>query len=143
MPTVERVIQTPTELTKVWQFLVDFTTTELWDPPTVRTTLTSGDGDVGTTYLNVSTFLGRETEVEYVVTERVEMQRLQIAGRATGVELLDTITFDGQATGTIVTYRSELVPQGAAKLTSPLLGIGLEKLADDAAESMKHRLDSL
>ena len=143
MPAVERVIQTHTELPKVWQFLADFTTTELWDPPTVSTRRTSGDGDVGTTYHNVSKFLGKETDVEYVVTTRVEHERLQLAGRSTGMELLDTITFEEQETGTSVTYRSEFMPQGAAKLASPLLAVGLQKLADDAARSIKQQLDAL
>ena len=46
-------------------YLSDCTTTEEWDPGTVRTTRESGTGGVGTRYHNVSTFLGRETELTY------------------------------------------------------------------------------
>jgi carbon monoxide dehydrogenase subunit G len=143
MPSVERTITTSTPLDRVWTYLSDFRTTEDWDPPTVRTDRTSGDGGLGTTYKNVSKFLGRETEAEYVVTAFDEEQLLQLSGKATGMELLDTITLAADGVGTEVTYRSEFKPQGAAKLASPLLGIGLEKLADDTAESLQQRLDAL
>jgi uncharacterized protein YndB with AHSA1/START domain len=39
---------------KVFAYLSDFTTTEEWDPGTVRCVRTSGDGGVGTVYLNTS-----------------------------------------------------------------------------------------
>ncbi|NGZ99852.1 hypothetical protein G5V59_04825 [Nocardioides sp. W3-2-3] len=67
MPTVERTITVPKPVSVVWDYLSDFTNTEEWDPPTVSTTRTSGDGGVGTTYKNVSSMLGHETEVDYEV----------------------------------------------------------------------------
>ncbi len=143
MPSVERTVTVEKSIDKVWTYLSDFRTTEQWDPPTVSTTRTSGDGGVGTTYTNVSKFLGNETEVEYVVTEYVEQQRLQLAGDAGSVKLLDTITFEQNGTGTSVTYHAEMDPVGAAKLATPLLPPALKVLGDKVASSMEEQLNQL
>jgi len=143
MPSVERTVTVEKSIDKVWTYLSDFRTTEQWDPPTVSTTRTSGDGGVGTTYTNVSKFLGNETEVEYVVTEYVEQQRLQLAGDAGSVKLLDTITFEQNGTGTWVTYHAEMDPVGAAKLATPLLPPALKVLGDKVASSMEEQLNQL
>ena len=52
----------------------NFTTTTDWDPGTVTTVRLHGNGGVGTTYLNTSTFLGRTTQLTYVVDELVDQQ---------------------------------------------------------------------
>lgn len=144
MPSVERTVTVAQPLPKVWDYLSDFRTTEEWDPPTVSTTRTSGDGGVGTTYHNVSKFMGNETEVDYVVTEYVEHERFQLKGDAGAFQLLDTITFaatdDG---GTAVTYHADFDPEGVAKLTTPLLPMALKLLADKVAESMEEKLAAL
>ncbi|GEP40272.1 polyketide cyclase [Nocardioides psychrotolerans] len=144
MPSVERTITTHQPIEKVWAYLSDFTTTEEWDPPTVTTTRTAGDGGVGTTYTNVSTFLGHESEVHYVVTECVPLERLQLKGDAgDSLGLLDTITFARDAAGTAVTYHAQFELHGAAKLAEPLMPLGLKVLADKVAKSMQEHLDGL
>ncbi|WP_228941309.1 SRPBCC family protein [Nocardioides sp. Leaf374] len=148
MPSVERTVTTHTTLPRVWDYLSDFTSTEEWDPPTQRTTRTSGDGGVGTTYHNVSSFLGSEQEVEYTVVERVEQERLVLTGDAGSVQLRDTLTFATTAledgtTGTAVTYHAEFEPQGAAKLATPVLPAALKVLADKVASSLEERLERL
>src|SRR5688572_7664880 len=77
MPHIERTITVPKPVDQVWAFLSDFTTTELRDPPTVRTTRESGDGGVGTVYRNVSKILGHETEIEYTVVDVEPLKKLQ------------------------------------------------------------------
>src|SRR5687768_13045234 len=57
MPSIERTLTVHVPLERVWEYLTDFVTTEEWDPPTVSTTLVSGDGDVGSVYKNVSRIL--------------------------------------------------------------------------------------
>ena len=68
-------------LDAVFGYLSDFTTTTEWDPGTVVTVTQHGDGGVGTTYLNTSTFLGRTTQLTYVVREFVPMSASGSAGR--------------------------------------------------------------
>ena len=67
----------------VFAYLSDFTTTTEWDPGTIRTTRASGDGGVGTEYLNTSKFLGRETQLTYVVEELVPGSANPAARQAT------------------------------------------------------------
>jgi carbon monoxide dehydrogenase subunit G len=143
MPKIERTVTVATPLERVWAFLTDFTTTEQWDPPTVSTTRISGDGSVGTVYRNVSTFLGHEAETEYTVVTLDPMREFHLEGTATGMKLLDTMRFERAGEGTTVTYTSEFMPQGAAKLASPLLAPALKKVGDDAAARMDEVLSAL
>jgi uncharacterized protein YndB with AHSA1/START domain len=140
MPSVERVVVVPRPLEKVWDYLTDFTTTEEWDPPTVTTVRTSGDGDVGTTYRNVSSFLGHETEVEYRVVASVPHELFELTGSATGVDLRDTLRFSEEDGMTTVRYRSELTPHGIGRLASPVVKGGLELLANRVAGKIEERL---
>ena len=144
MPDVERTVTVSTPLEVVWDYLKDFRSSEEWDPPTVSTTRTGGDGGVGTTYHNVSKLLGSETEVDYVVTDYVEQQVLQLQGDAGSLDLLDTISFASTPEGgTAVTYKAQFTPHGAAKLAQPLMPVALKVLADKVAESLHDRLEQL
>ena len=147
MASVERTITVGQPVAKVWAYLSDFRTTEEWDPPTVSTERTSGDGGVGTTYTNVSKFLGHETETRYVVTEHEVGKRFQISGDAGSVKVVDTITFEASgeepAGRTSVTYHSEFTTTGAAKLAEPLLPPALKILGDKVAASLEERLSAL
>jgi uncharacterized protein YndB with AHSA1/START domain len=143
MPTVERTITVERPVGAVWAYLTDFTTTEQWDPPTVSTVRTSGDGSVGTTYRNVSRMLGREVEVEYEVVRYEPYEVFELTGAANGMDLRDTITFESGAETTTVTYRSEFSPHGVAKLAAPIVAGGIELLGNRAAASLEERLLAL
>lgn len=145
MAHVERTLTTSTDIHTVWDYLTDFRTTEEWDPPTVSTERTSGDGGVGTTYHNVSSFLGSQSEVDYVVSAVEPLERFEIRGDAgRSLDLHDTITFERLPEGgTRVTYRAEFRTHGAAKLAEPLLPPGLKVLGDKVAASMQEHLDAL
>jgi uncharacterized protein YndB with AHSA1/START domain len=143
MPSIERTVTVSTPLERVWDFLTDFTTTERWDPPTVSTTLVSGDGGVGSVYKNVSRMLGHDTEIEYTVLELQPTRVFKLEGNTSSMTLLDTMTFEEHDGQTTVTYTAEFNPEGAAKLIEPLMPLGLKKIGDDAAESMQRELEKL
>jgi len=143
MPSIERTITVDTPLERVWAFLTDFTTTEQWDPPTVSTTLISGDGGVGSVYKNVSRMLGHDTEIEYTVLELEPMKVFKLEGNTSSMPMLDTMAFEEQGGRTTVNYTAEFSPEGAAKLLEPLMPLGLKKIGDDAAESMQRELEKL
>ena len=143
MPTVERTITVQRPVEAIWTYLTDFTTTEQWDPPTVSTVCTSGDGGVGTTYHNVSRLLGREVEVDYEVVQYEPYRVFELTGTANGMDLRDTITFESGPETTTLTYRSEFSPKGAAKLATPLLAGGIELLGNRVAASLEERLLAL
>ena len=143
MPSVERTVTVQTPIGKVWEYLSDFRNSEEWDPPSLSTTRTSGDGGVGTTYHNVSKLAGAETEVDYVVTEYVEHERFQLEGDAGSIKLLDTITFATTEDGTSVTYHAEFEPTGATKLAEPFMPPALQILATKVASSLEEHLARL
>ena len=76
-----RIVTVAKPLDTVFAYLADFTTTTEWDPGTVKTIRTAGDGTVGTEYLNTSTFAGRATQLTYVVQELVPNQRISLRVR--------------------------------------------------------------
>ena len=144
MPTVDREVTTRTDPQRVWEFLSDFTTTEQWDPPTVRTVRTTGHGGVGTVYENTSRILGRDTDITYTVVESEPPRLLRLRGRSSSMTALDTIEVSPvEGGGTRVHYTAEFSLQGAAKLVEPLMPLGLKKLGDDAAASLQVHLDAL
>ena len=148
MPTIERTIRTDASPEAVWDYLSDFTTTNEWDPGTVRTVRRSGNGGVGTVYDNTSKFLGRETQVVYTVAESIAPTRLQPRGENKSVTATDTITLTPQGSGTQVHYRAELVFKGLLGrldplLSLPLLNLPFKQLGDGAEKGIEQVLARL
>ena len=127
---------------EVFAYLLDFTHTEEWDPGTVRTTREHGEGGVGTRYRNVSRFLGRETELTYLVEEVISPRRLRMRGENSTVVAHDTMTLaPAEAGGTRLTYRAEFSFKGLARLASPLLAPALARLGSQAEKGLRNALD--
>ena len=137
---ISRTLQVPRPPEEVFAYLQDFTTTEEWDPGTVRTTRLEGDGGVGTRYHNVSRFLGRETELEYVVEEADSPGRLRLRGENKTVISEDTMTITPTLGGAELTYRAEFTFKGAAKLVAPLLAPAFKRLGDEAEKGLRAAL---
>ncbi len=96
-------------LDAVFNYLSDFTTTTEWDPGTVATVNHHGDGGACTTYLNTSTFLGRKTQLTYIVGEFIPGKRIQLRGENKTVMAVDTMTFRSIDAGTEVNYTAESI----------------------------------
>jgi Polyketide cyclase / dehydrase and lipid transport len=96
---LRKTVVTDKPLGKVFDYLSDFTTTTDWDPGTVATVRQRGDGGIGTVYLNTSEFLGRKTELSYVVQEFVPGERIRLRGENKTVTSVDTMTFLAAGTG--------------------------------------------
>lgn len=141
---ISRSLTTPAPAAEVFGYLADFTTTTEWDPGTLRTTLISGDGGVGTTYENLSRFLGRETRLTYVVEEYVPDSRIVLRGENATVVARDTMTFvaapDG---GTRVTYRAVFRFKGLARFVAPLLAPAFRRLGNEAERGLQAALVGL
>ncbi|QBX54217.1 polyketide cyclase [Nocardioides seonyuensis] len=122
---------------EVFAYLQDFTTTTEWDPGTVSTTLVSGDGGVGTRYHNVSKFLGRETELTYVVEEVQAPRTLRLRGENKTVVAHDTMTLMPTASGgTELTYHARFDFKGLARLVAPLMAPAFKRLGDEAEQRL-------
>ena len=127
----------------VFAYLSDFTTTTKWDPGTVVTVNQHGDGGAGTTYLNTSTFLGRTTQLTYVVREFIPGERIRLRGENKTVIAVDTMTFRSVDAGTEVTYTAEFTFKGPSRLLARLLRPAFEQLGEQAQTGMRKALNQL
>ena len=140
---VQKTVVVDKPLDMVFGYLSDFTTTTEWDPGTVVTVKRHGDGGVGTTYLNTSRFLGRETQLTYVVCDLIPGQRIQLRGENKTVIAVDTMTFRSVDAGTEVTYAAEFTFKGLSRLLAPLLRPALERLGTEAETGMHKALSQV
>jgi len=129
------VVDKPLE--DVFAYLADFTTTTEWDPGTVKTVLQRGDGGVGTTYLNTSTFMGRQTQLTYVVRDLVPDERIRLQGENKTVVAVDTMSFRKVEAGTEVTYSAEFTFKGATRFVAPLFKPALDRLGQQAQAGLR------
>jgi len=144
MNRIERSLTVDQPAERVWDYLSDFRSTNDWDPGTVHTERTSGDGGAGTTYHNTSSFLGRETKLVYTVTEVDPGRRITLRGENKTVVSTDTITVEGLPEGgTKVSYLAEFEFKGVAKVAAPLMGLPLKKLGDEAEKGLVEALGKL
>jgi hypothetical protein len=140
---LQKVVVVDKPLDAVFTYLSDFTTTTEWDPGTVTTVVDRGDGGVGTSYLNTSTFMGRQTQLTYVVRELVPDERIRLRGENKTVVAVDTMTFRRVDAGTEVTYSAEFTFKGPARFLAPLFRPALERLGQQAQAGMSEALSRL
>ena len=144
---VERTFTVTTPIETVFDYLADFSHTNEWDPGTLETTRTSGDGGVGTTYANTSEFMGRKAELTYETTAHERPTRLQFRGSNPTVNTTDTLSFTPVADGasTQIHYRADFEFQlMLVALVAPLVvKPKLNKLADETVGQMSRTLENL
>lgn len=144
MQKIDKTVTTPASPAKVFHYLADFTTSGEWDPGTVRTTLISGDGGVGTRYKNISEFRGNETELVYTVLTYEPDTLFVIRGENKTVTATDTMTFtptpDG---GTEVRYEAVFEFKRWIRFVSFLLTPSFKKLGEQAERQLKESLTTL
>jgi hypothetical protein len=116
---LQKTVTVDKPLGAVFGYLSDFTTTTEWDPGTVVTVNQHGDGGVGTTYLNTSTFLGRQTQLTCIMREFAPGERIRLRGENKTVIAIDTMTFRSTDAGTEVTYTAQFTFKGPARLLAP------------------------
>jgi hypothetical protein len=140
---LQRTVTADVPLHRAFAYLTDFSTTTDWDPGTVSTVLLAGDGGVGTTYRNTSRFLGRTTELTYVVEELVPDERIRLRGENATVVSVDTMAFRSTGSGTEVTYTADFTFKGVSRLLAPLLRPAFVKLGNEAEAGLREALSLL
>lgn len=140
---LRRTVTVDKPVDRVFAYLSDFTTTAEWDPGTVTTVRTAGRGDVGTAYLNTSTFAGRKTQLTYVVQELVPNQRIALRGANRTVVAKDTITVRAAGSGTEVVYTADFTFTGIVRFVAPLLRPAFTRLGNEAERGMAEALARL
>ena len=140
---LERTVTVQKPLDEVFAYLSDFTTTTEWDPGTVKTVRTSGDGTFGTEYQNTSTFAGRQTELTYVVVDLVPNRHITLRGENKTVIAQDTMTFRETGSETEVTYTADFTFKGITKFIAPLMRPAFTRLGNEAEAGMAAALERL
>lgn len=140
---VERTFTVSLPIEAVFAYLSDFENTEEWDPGTVSTKRTSGDGGLGTTYANKSKFMGRETELDYETIAYEEPSLFSCRGRNKTATATDTMTFTRDVDRTQIHYRADFEFHGLVKLVAPLVvKPKLDSLADETIEQIQKTLEA-
>lgn len=143
MPSISRTFTTKATPAAAYAYLADFRTAEEWDPGTRTCERTSGDGGVGTTYRNVSGFLGRELELTYTAVELVPERLVHLQGGRDTFEGHDRFELAPAGAGTEVRYSAQFSFSGVAALGSPLVGLYLPVLAARTLPQLRASLDRL
>ena len=143
MPTVSRTFLTTAPPGTVFDYLADFTHAEQWDPGTRSCERISCDGGVGTTYRNVSSFLGRETAIIYTTAELEPPTRVHLTGHNEQFDGHDVLGIRAHGSGSEVTYTAEFAFSGAARLAAPVVAAYLPFLARKTVDQLRECLDRL
>ena len=143
-PQITRTFTTTAPPERTFDYLADFRNAVEWDPGTKTCALTVGDGEKGSVYLNVSSFMGREAEIRYTVEELERPTRIHLVGRNDQFEGHDVLgvrtIVDG---GSEVTYHAEFSFSGTARYAAPLVAAYLPVLARKTVRQLQTRLDAL
>ena len=139
---VERTFSVQRPIAEAFAFLADFTNATEWDPGTRSSTLTSGDGGLGTTYRNVSEFMGREVELTYETLTYEVPTRVRFRGRNGRTTATDSMSFRSLSDGaTEIHYRADFEFPFLIRLVAPfVVGRKLPTLADETIEQIKRSL---
>lgn len=142
-PSVTRTLRTAAPPELVFAYLADFRNAEKWDPGTQTCELVAGDGGVGSVYRNVSSFMGRETEIRYTTTELERPTRVHLRGRNDQFDGHDVFGVRAHGDGSEVTYHAEFSFSGGARFAAPLVSAYLPFLARKTIRQLQGRLDAL
>ncbi len=145
MVHVQRTFTVDPPIDLVVDYLKDFAHAEAWDPGTERCERDGSAADpvvVGTKWHNVSKVRGKETELSYRL-DRLEAARLTFVGTNKTATSTDDITFQQSGTGTSITYDSNIVFHGLAKLADPIMRREFERLGDETVQQMTSVLNRL
>ena len=139
---VARTFTVSRPITEVFDYLSDFETTNEWDPGTVETRRTSGDGGLGTIYSNRSRFMGREVELTYETIRFQRPESFSARGKNKTATATDSMRFSEVAEGTQIDYRADFEFTGIVRFIAPLVvGPRLEALADETVAQITATLE--
>lgn len=133
---LKRTLVSKKPISDLFRYFSDFTTTNEWDPNTVKTTKISGDGGIGTKYANTSAFNGKESSLVYEVVELIPNQMIRLRGENKTLVAIDTMSLREVPGGIEFSYEARFQFKGIAKVAAPFLKKAFEKLGDDAEKGL-------
>jgi carbon monoxide dehydrogenase subunit G len=101
-----------------------------------------GPVKVGSTWRNVSEFLGRETELNYRL-EALQPGHIVLVGSNKTATSTDDITVRDAPDGSEVTYQATIELRGLAKLGAPVVAAAMQRLGDKTAAQVQETIAHL
>ncbi|MFC5677652.1 SRPBCC family protein [Aeromicrobium endophyticum] len=139
---VERTFTVSRSIEDVFDYLSDFENTNEWDPGTIDTRRTGGDGGLGTTYANTSRFAGREVELTYETIGHDRPTFFSARGTNAQSTATDSMTFTRDGDRTQIRYRADFEFRGLVKYLAPfVVKPKLSALADETVEQIRASLE--
>jgi carbon monoxide dehydrogenase subunit G len=140
---VERTFTVSRSIEDVFDYLSDFENTNEWDPGTIRTTRTGGDGGIGTQYDNISMFAGRKTQLTYKTIGFDRPTFFSARGMNKTATATDSMTFTRDGDRTQIHYRADFQFHGLIRFVAPLvLKPKLSALADETVDQIRKVLEA-
>lgn len=121
----------------LFRYFADFTTTNEWDPNTVKTTFLTGEGGIGSTYANTSKFNGKESSLVYEVIEYKPNSLIRLRGENKNITAVDTMSIKDNGDTRTFTYEAKFKLKGLGNLVAPFLAKAFKKLAYDAEVGLR------
>ena len=134
---LSKVLDSNKSAAELFSYFSDFTTTNEWDPNTVKTAKISGDGGIGTKYSNISAFNGRESSLVYEVIEYQPNHLIRLRGENKSLVAVDTMMIEEVNGVRKFTYEARFTFKGFAKIAAPFLKKAFAKLAADAETGLR------
>jgi carbon monoxide dehydrogenase subunit G len=125
-------------------YLADFGNAVDWDPGTQSCERQdTGPVHVGSTWRNVSKFLGRETVLDYRL-ETLQPDRVTLIGHNKTATSTDDISVKGASSNASeISYRARIELRGLARLGEPLVKAAMERVGDATAVQMQQAIAAL
>ena len=135
------VINRPVE--EVFAFVTDFEKTPQWRPAVLELKVTSeGPVGVGTTYREMSRFMGRRRETAAEVTEFEPNEKFAVKVTGTPIGAIQaTFTFTTVEGGTRLDTAGQAAPDGLFKLLQPLIRAATVKQMNTDNANLKRLLE--
>jgi len=125
-------------------YLADFGHAVDWDPGTQSCERQdAGPVHVGSTWRNVSKFMGRETVLDYRL-QNLQPDRVTLVGSNKTASSTDDITvIDKPPSACEITYQARIELHGLARIGEPVVKAAMERLGDDVAKQMQQAIAAL
>jgi len=144
MAVLRERIDTNLGIDEAFAFVADFANASRWDPG-VATSVREDEGPVrvGAKYQLGVRIGSRVAPMEYEITTLDAPTRVVLAGRGSGVDAIDDITFRSTPTGTEIDYVADIRLVGLGRLLAPFAGGAFRRIAENARAGMQRTLDAL
>jgi hypothetical protein len=127
---------------QVFGFVSDFRHAALWDPRTRSVEkLTDGPVRQGTRFMLLGKFLWQTLKLPYEIAVYSPLERVVFEGSTSLMSYREQVDFKPDGAGTCIEYGAELTLRSVLAITSPIMSLLYQRIADDATSGIVPALD--